>query len=133
MLKPTLRLVLPFFLGIIGFSFLSVFVLSTHAVGYGCHGPLKFPVRIIAAEPQRLTIKVPGEKWQPDDQGNVEIIILGYCTRYYYLLGIKYSETSPRTEPIVEILENGRLLKRLSINDIESLARDDNGSYELVL
>jgi hypothetical protein len=113
-------------LGITGIALLTR--RTTYTLGMRSH----LLLRIGISEPEQVRISVlDGKPQQPDGQGRVVLDIPGFCTRSYYVFGIEYSGDNPWDSQSIQVIKHGTVRRMLSIKEIESLPKDDNGYHEL--
>jgi hypothetical protein len=98
-------------------------------------GPLTAKLDLKAADPQRYAVRInllEGGESRPDASGRVTAEIPRFgrtCSLYFLFIPIR--DGRPDRLPIIQIVENGRVVRQLSVHELSGLQLDADG-YAIV-
>jgi len=91
--------------------------------------PSRETLWVISSTPSSYRVKINNHTTVPVPRDGRVAFDVPRLTRgcATYFLGIKVKDASPYDLPAIEIIEGERTVKRLSLNDIRKLPRDEQG------
>lgn len=99
--------------------------------------PSEEKIRVVTKSPEAIRIRVNADggsvtQVPPDGRALVDVPTLPReCSRYFF--GIRITNGHPEAKRVIEVWRDGRVERRLSLNDLNRLRVDADGYRELVL